>query len=267
MNRPKWASWSTATAAATPISETLQPLATTSPPPLRLARNAALKTVGLRKSYRKGNVEIPVLKGVDLEIEEGTFTAIIGQSGSGKSTLLHLLGLLDGPNSGEIWYDGERVDHWSARAQEKLRNTEFGMIFQFYHLLPELSTIEIVLVPRMIECGIFKYWRERRQYLKRAQELLERVGMGHRLNHKPNQLSGGEMQRTAIARALISQPKLLLADEPTGNLDRENGEIVMETLLRLCREEQLTIVMVTHDDEIATSADRVIRLSEGRVVA
>ncbi len=237
------------------------------PVQLRVVKNAAMKTVDLRKSYYKHRVELPVLKGVDLEIEEGQFTAIIGQSGSGKSTLLHLMGTLDAPTEGEIWYDGARIDNMSARHREHIRNQEFGMIFQFYHLLPELTTLENVLVPRMVQCGIFKYWRQKREFTNRAMELLDRVGLSHRLHHKPSQLSGGEMQRTAIARALISKPRLLLADEPTGNLDRENGEIVMSSLMTLCRDEQLTIVMVTHDEEIANTADHIVRLADGRLAA
>ncbi|MEQ1906299.1 MAG: ABC transporter ATP-binding protein [Pirellulaceae bacterium] len=233
--------------------------------PLRVVQHHALRVVNLHKSYRKHNVAVPVLKGVNLEIEEGKFTAIVGQSGSGKSTLLHLLGTLDAPDSGEVWYDNNRIDNLPVRQQEQLRNRDFGMIFQFYHLLPELTTLENVLVPRMVECSAFNYWRNRKKFTERARELLNHVGLSHRLNHKPNQLSGGEMQRTAIARALISKPKLLLADEPTGNLDRQNGEIVLETLLGLCRTENLTIVMVTHAEEIAKLANHVIRLVDGKV--
>jgi lipoprotein-releasing system ATP-binding protein len=236
-----------------------------SPITLRVTKPHCLKVVNLQKSYYKHKVEVPVLQGVDLEIEEGQFTAIIGQSGSGKSTLLHLMGTLDAPDAGEVWYDNQRIDNLPSRQRERLRNQDFGMIFQFYHLLPELTTLENVLVPRMVECGFWSYFRKKQEFTERAKELLDKVGLSHRLQHKPNQLSGGEMQRTAIARALISRPKLLLADEPTGNLDRKNGDIVMETLLRLCRDENLTIVMVTHDEEIANAADHVVRLVDGRV--
>ena len=235
------------------------------PTPLRIAKGSVMSVVGLHKSYGKAHVNVPVLKGVDLEIVEGDFTAIIGQSGSGKSTLLHLLGTLDAPDSGEIYFRDQRIDNMSARQQEGLRNRQFGMIFQFYHLLPELTTLENVLIPRMVQDGFFGYIKNKRRYRKRAVELLEMVGLGHRLTHKPNQLSGGEMQRTAIARSLISDPSILLADEPTGNLDAENGREVMDTLTALRENENLTVVMVTHDNSLASTADRVIRLVNGKV--
>lgn len=232
---------------------------------LKVARPTAVSVSGLYKSYRKGKLEVPVLKGVDLSVDEGSFTAIVGQSGSGKSTLLHLLGTLDAPDAGEINYRDQRIDHLPSKQLEKLRNTEFGLIFQFYHLLPELTTLENVLVPLMVQDGFFKYLRNKKQYAQRATELLELVGLTHRLTHKPSELSGGEMQRTAIARSLISNPSILLADEPTGNLDAENGAEVMETLHRLREQENLTLLMVTHDSELANKADDVIHLVNGVV--
>jgi lipoprotein-releasing system ATP-binding protein len=235
-------------------------------PPLRVARPApALRASGIHKSYRRKGIEVPVLKGVDLELAEGCFTAIVGKSGSGKSTLLHLLGTLDAPDRGEIWYEQRRIDNLPARARDRLRNQTIGMIFQFYHLLPELTVLENVLVPQMIGMGWWGWFRQKKQLVARATELLGRVGMTHRLQHRPNQLSGGEMQRTAIARALIAEPSLLLADEPTGNLDEENGQIVLQALLQLCRDEQITLAVVTHDDRIASQADHRIRLVDGRV--
>jgi lipoprotein-releasing system ATP-binding protein len=237
------------------------------PTQLKVTRPVAMNVTGLHKSYRKARHQLHVLKGVDLEINEGEFTAIVGQSGSGKSTLLHLLGTLDAPDAGEVWFDDQRIDNLPSRHLEQLRNQQFGMIFQFYHLLPELTMLENVLIPRMIQHGIWSYWRNRSQYRQRALKLLEIVGLSDRLHHFPRQLSGGEMQRTAIARALISGPSILFADEPTGNLDHENGEEVMKTLFDLQREENLTIVMVTHDDAIADRADQLIRLVDGRVEA
>ncbi|MDA7928327.1 ABC transporter ATP-binding protein [Mariniblastus sp.] len=235
------------------------------PASLKIVDTSVMSVSGLFKSYGKGAVQVPVLKGVDLEIAEGGFTAIIGQSGSGKSTLLHLLGTLDAPDSGEIYFRDQRIDNIAPRQQEHLRNREFGLIFQFYHLLPELTTLENVLIPRMVQDGFFRYLKNKRSYRKRAIELLEMVGLSHRLTHKPSQLSGGEMQRTAIARSLISDPSILLADEPTGNLDSENGAEVMETLTALRKHENLTVVMVTHDDQLASQADRVIHLVNGVV--
>jgi lipoprotein-releasing system ATP-binding protein len=234
-------------------------------PPLSIVRKTILSTDDLHKSYHKGKLEVPVLKGVDIEIAEGGFTTIIGQSGSGKSTLLHLLATLDAPDSGSIHYNEQRIDNLPSRKREGIRNQEFGLIFQFYHLLPELTTLENVLVPRMVQDGFFRYLANRKRYRKEATELLEMVGLGHRLTHKPSELSGGEMQRTAIARSLISDPKVLLADEPTGNLDEENGDEVMKTLHELRSRKNLTIVMVTHDATMAKKSDHVIHLVNGKV--
>ena len=221
---------------------------------------------GLFKSYHKKNLEVPVLKGVDLTIPTGDFTTIVGTSGSGKSTLLHLMGTLDAPDRGQIYYNDQRIDNLPARDKERLRNREFGMIFQFYHLLPELTTLENVLVPKMVQDSFWTYLRNKKAYKKRATELLEMVGLGHRMKHKPSELSGGEMQRTAIARSLISDPRVLLADEPTGNLDAENGREVLDCLAALRKNENLTVIMVTHDDSLAEKSDHTIRLVNGVVV-
>jgi lipoprotein-releasing system ATP-binding protein len=234
------------------------------------SRNGApvqLEAVKLTKSYRKGQVSIPVLRGVNLQIRRGEFVSIIGQSGSGKSTLLHLLGTLDGPDAGEVHFGGERIDNRPVRERDRLRNRQLGMIFQFYHLLPELSTLENVLAPLFIHESTWSYWRHRRQYTEAATQLLEMVGLSHRLKHKPRELSGGEMQRAAIARSLISGPQVLLADEPTGNLDRSTGHEILKVLRNLNHQHHLTIVMVTHDLAIAEQADRIVRLTEGRVEA
>ncbi|HEY4308648.1 MAG TPA: ABC transporter ATP-binding protein [Pirellulales bacterium] len=230
-----------------------------------LAVTPRLQAVALRKSYRKGQVEIPVLKGVNFDVRPGEFVSIIGASGSGKSTLLHLLGLLDGPDAGEVRFDGTRIDNLPARRRDALRNRQFGMIFQFYHLLPELSTLENVLAPQMIASGAWSYMRARRRLTQEAKDLLSVVGLAHRIKHRPRELSGGEMQRTAIARALIMRPQVLLADEPTGNLDRATGREILRILRTLNTQENLTIVMVTHDLAIAEEADRIVRLGEGGV--
>ena len=222
--------------------------------------------VDLFKSYRKGKLSVPVLKGVNLGVREGEMLAIVGQSGSGKSTLLHLLGTLDSPDAGSIHFDGQRIDSLSGGQRDLLRNRFIGMIFQFYHLIPEMTTLENVLSPIMIRESAWGYLTNRKKYRQKAMALLERVGLSHRLKHKPNELSGGEMQRAAIARALISDPQILLADEPTGNLDLNSAKEVIELLCDLNQEEKVTIVMVTHDLAIAQEADRTIRLVDGRVV-
>jgi lipoprotein-releasing system ATP-binding protein len=240
--------------------------ATLDPAPTSAAGDAAaLRAVGIVKSYRKDRVNIPVLRGVDLHARPGEFLAIIGQSGSGKSTLLHILGTLDAPDAGEIHFGGRRIDNLPIGQRDRVRNHQIGMIFQFYHLLPELTALENVLSPVMIGTSAWRYWRRRREHVARAKELLTIVGLDHRLRHRPNELSGGEMQRAAIARALISQPQILLADEPTGNLDRTTGLEILALLRELNREQRLTVVMVTHDLAIAEQADRVVRLVEGRV--
>jgi lipoprotein-releasing system ATP-binding protein len=228
-------------------------------------RSTLLAARGLKKTYRKGKHEVPVLRGVDFFVRPAEFVAIVGQSGSGKSTLLHLLGTLDAPDAGEIQFEGNRIDHLPQKSRDVLRNRHFGMIFQFYHLLPELSTLENVLAPIMIRYGALAYWRHKREHAERAKTLLDMVGLGHRLTHKPRELSGGEMQRAAIARALIAQPKLLLADEPTGNLDQKTGHEILSILRTLHREQGLTVVMVTHDPSIARQADRTVKLVEGVV--
>lgn len=230
-----------------------------------LTANHQLVASDLVKSYRKGRHLVPVLLGVDLQIKQHEFVAVVGQSGSGKSTLLHLLGTLDAPDGGEIHFDGRRIDNLPAVQRDRLRNHAFGMIFQFYHLLPELTALENVLMPMMIKEGALSYWNNKQQHVARAEGLLDIVGLAHRLTHKPQELSGGEMQRAAIARALIAQPRLLLADEPTGNLDRQNGEEIMRILRTLNQRENVTIVMVTHDHTLANQADRIVRLAEGRV--
>jgi len=224
-----------------------------------------LNARGLWKSYWKGKIEVPVLRGVDLEVERGEMLAIVGASGSGKSTLLHLLGLLDGPDSGEVHHSGKRIDNQSDRERDRLRNGTFGFIFQFYHLLPELTALENVLMPQLIRHGLWSYSRSRHQVRREGEELLERVGLAPRRTHLPGELSGGEMQRAAIARALAGRPEVLLADEPTGNLDAGNGSAVLELLRDLNRERGLTMILVTHDQYIAQQADRVVRLAEGRI--
>ena len=227
--------------------------------------DAQLNACNLKKSYQKGPVVIPVLRGVDLSVRQGELLSIIGKSGSGKSTLLHLLGTLDAPDEGEIYFEGQRIDNLGRMERDSLRNRYLGMIFQFYHLLPELTTLENVLAPLMIGHSVWGYLCHRREIHRQAEDLLQLVGLSHRLRHKPRELSWGEMQRAAIARALNCNPQVLLADEPTGNLDYASGREILDLLRRLNAEQNLTIVMVTHDLSIAQLADRSIELVQGRI--
>jgi lipoprotein-releasing system ATP-binding protein len=224
-----------------------------------------LTATNLHKSYRRDKVVVPVLRGLDIDVQPGEFLSVIGASGSGKSTLLHLLGTLDQPDDGTIELDGRRIDNLSNSERDQLRLHTFGFIFQFYHLLPELSAFENVLIPAMIDQSVLSWFGARRALKKRALEIMDRVGLSHRLKHKPRELSGGEMQRAAIARALIGKPRILLADEPTGNLDETTGGEIVQLLRSLNRDEGLTIVMVTHNLELVAVTDRMVRIASGRI--
>src|SRR5260370_1185324 len=230
-----------------------------------LAAPPLLRAVNLHKTYVKHANKINVLRGLDLDVCEGEFLSVIGNSGSGKSTMLHLLGTLDRPDDGRIYFDSRRIDNLRAEERDQLRNQTFGFIFQFYHLLPELTALENVLSPALITHSFWSWWGVRREMKRRAAELLERVVLSHRLRHRPCELSGGEMQRSAIASALINKPRILLADEPTGNLDSRNGQQIMFLLRDLNRSEGLTIVMVTHNLDLVADTDRVVLLADGRI--
>jgi lipoprotein-releasing system ATP-binding protein len=224
-----------------------------------------LTATNLHKTYRKDAEKVRVLRGLDLHVESGEFLIVVGASGSGKSTMLHLLGTLDQPDAGSICLDGERIDDLPSERRDALRNQAFGFIFQFYHLLPELNALENVLIPQMIAHSAWSWLTERRVLKRRGAELLERVGLGHRLRHRPREMSGGEMQRAAVARALINRPRILFADEPTGNLDAGTGAEIVRLLRDLNREDGLTIIMVTHNFDIIAPTDRVVKLVDGRV--
>ena len=218
-----------------------------------------LSARGLRKTYVMGKRTLEVLRGVDVEIARGDFVALRGASGTGKSTLLHLLGGLDTPNAGEIWFDGQSLTQFSESALTHFRNRRVGFVFQAYHLLPELTALENVFLPaRVARIGVGTAAR-------RAEGLLARVGLQGRLEHKPSELSGGEQQRVAIARALINEPELLLADEPTGNLDSHTGGEIIELLKSLRAERQTTLVIATHDEKVASHAQRTIQLVDGMI--
>ena len=216
----------------------------------------------LTKSYIQSASRLEVLKGVTLQVEAGEFLAVVGPSGAGKSTLLHIMGGLDKPSSGEISVDGEDIYRLGDKARAKIRNRKIGFIFQFYHLLPEFSALENVLLPGMMHGRD----PDMSQLKARAQELLDKVGLSHRLEHRPSELSGGEQQRVAIARSLMNEPKILLCDEPTGNLDSGSGAEIIDLLAGLNRNKKLTMVIVTHDSGIAQRAQKVVVMKDGRFV-
>jgi predicted ABC-type transport system involved in lysophospholipase L1 biosynthesis ATPase subunit len=216
---------------------------------------------GLRKTYTLGQQRLEVLRGIDLRVRRGEALVIVGASGAGKSTLLHLLGGLDAPSAGEVSLDGASLFALSGTERTRMRNERIGFVFQAYNLLPELDALENVCLPALLQA------RRDRNVTERGTELLKAVGLGDRMEHRPAELSGGEQQRLAIARALMNRPALLLADEPTGNLDSKTGEAVLDLLWQMRVESGTTLVMVTHDEHIAKRGERVLEIADGRILS
>jgi len=226
---------------------------------------AAIQIGGLHKSYRMGRVDLHVLRGLSFSVQRGEFVCIVGASGSGKSTLLHLAGLLDRPDRGLIVLNGQNTAEMSGGRRNQVRCRDIGFVFQFYHLLPELNVLENVLLPAKVDASLFSWLSRRGGVRRRAVEILGRLGLKGRLKHRPGELSGGERQRVAIARALVNSPSVLLADEPTGNLDSKTGEQIMQLFKQFNKEAGQTILMVTHDHSLARQADQVLHLRDGRL--
>jgi len=224
-----------------------------------------LEAEGLYKTYRMGLADVKVLRGTELSVKEGEFLSIVGASGSGKSTLLHILGALDKPDKGTVRFEGRDLSEFGAGRMNRFRNKTVGFVFQFYHLLDELNVLENVYLPAMTSSGVFEWFGRRGRAKKRAAELLEAVGLAGRAGHRPFELSGGERQRAAIARALMNEPRLLLADEPTGNLDWTTGIGILGVIEQLNKDGQ-TVIMVTHNEAAASRAGRVVTLVDGKIV-
>jgi lipoprotein-releasing system ATP-binding protein len=227
--------------------------------------HALLAARGVKKSFPVGDRRLEVLHGVDLELAPGELLGLVGASGAGKSTLLHVLGLLDPPTEGRVLLEGK--DAWSLSGLERarLRNERLGFVFQFYHLLPELDAVENVILPAMIGRSGFRWRAAAKELREKAKETLARFGLGERLAHRPAQLSGGEQQRVAIARAMFLDPAVVIADEPTGNLDRATGERVLDLLIREQESRGLALLLVTHDERVARRCGRVVAMEDGRV--
>jgi len=223
--------------------------------------NRIIECVKVDKIYNDGTRELRILEGLDLVVDEGQILTISGPSGVGKSTLLHIMGTLDRPTGGEVLFRGKSLVSTSRYEINRIRNQQIGFVFQFYHLLPEFTALENVMMPAI------SMWKRRRDCRERAEELLGKVGLTDRMTHKPGMLSGGEQQRVAIARALVNQPAILLADEPTGNLDTENSDKVLNVLKDLNERRGQTILMITHNPEAAAYGHRTIHMRDGRIAS
>ncbi|MCJ8162027.1 lipoprotein-releasing ABC transporter ATP-binding protein LolD [Acinetobacter zhairhuonensis] len=220
--------------------------------------NVVLEAKNVVKHFTDGKSTVEVIKGLSLKVHVGEFVSIVGSSGSGKSTLLHVLGGLDRPSEGQVWLNGQRFDHMGEAGRGYLRNQHLGFVYQFHHLLPEFTALENVAMPLMLREGT-----NYKEVKAQAEYLLNRVGLSHRLTHKPGELSGGERQRVALARALVAKPALMMADEPTGNLDRKTAVKIFELLSDLRQEFNMAMLIVTHDEQLAQTADSILHMQDG----
>lgn len=232
----------------------------TTPTPMTGENYPMIRITDLHKSFIMGSQELTVLKGIDLEIPLGQMVAIVGASGAGKSTMLHIMGMLDRPTKGTVYFDNQDLFQMSEAQQAEFRNRRIGFVFQFHHLLPEFTALENACMPALIQR------RPLEEVEQEATTLLQEVGLGQRLHHKPGELSGGEQQRVAVARALLQKPDLVLADEPTGNLDTHTGESLFGLLRDLNRTRKTTFVIVTHNDKLSAQSDRIIHMQDGMIV-
>lgn len=232
----------------------------TTPTPMTGENYPMIRITDLHKSFIMGSQELTVLKGIDLEIPRGQMVAIVGASGAGKSTMLHIMGMLDRPTTGTVYFDNQDLFQMSEAQQAEFRNRRIGFVFQFHHLLPEFTALENACMPALIQR------RPLEEVEQEATTLLQEVGLGRRLHHKPGELSGGEQQRVAVARALLQKPDLVLADEPTGNLDTHTGESLFGLLRDLNRTRKTTFVIVTHNDKLSAQSDRIIHMQDGMIV-
>jgi lipoprotein-releasing system ATP-binding protein len=232
----------------------------TTPTPMTDENYPMIQITDLHKSFIMGSQELTVLKGIDLEIPRGQMVAIVGASGAGKSTMLHIMGMLDRPTKGTVYFDNQDLFQMSEAQQAEFRNRRIGFVFQFHHLLPEFTALENACMPALIQR------RPLEEVEQEATTLLQEVGLGQRLHHKPGELSGGEQQRVAVARALLQKPDLVLADEPTGNLDTHTGESLFGLLRDLNRTRKTTFVIVTHNDKLSAQSDRIIHMQDGMIV-
>ena len=219
----------------------------------------------IRKEYKIGKTSVRVLNGVNLDVKKGEILIILGASGAGKSSLLHILGILDTPTTGHVSFKGENLSVIGQKKLAEKRNRIFGFVFQFYHLLPDFNALENVLMPRLIGRRFFKT-TSKKEHTEKAIQLLDRVGLKDRINHRPNELSGGEKQRVAIVRALMNEPEILLCDEPTGNLDTKSGSEIQKLIWELNEKTKQTVVIVTHDERFTKLASRVVRMADGKII-